>query len=89
MLERYFFASFVPLIIILFSEVKILPYFIIIWLATFLNLLYSFFRRTVGEISDFFTLNNFLVIRVLSITVLFSYAYLIKKFFVKASLRKV
>src|SRR3989304_6806913 len=80
MLERYFFAGFVPLIIIGFTNTRLLVYLLLINLATFLNLVYAFFRRSVGEIADLFTENDFLAIRVLSTLNLFGFVILLKKF---------
>lgn len=77
MLERYFFASFVPLIIVTFTNPKLLSYSIAVNVVTFLNLVYAFFRRTIGEIADFFIKDNFLVIRFLSSLSTVTYMYLL------------
>lgn len=74
MLERYSFVAFVPLIIIMFSKPKILIPMIIINVIIFLNLFFAFFRRNSDEIGHPFTDHNFLVIRILSLTLIFLWA---------------
>lgn len=76
MLERYFFPSFIPLVILIFSRPSLLIYGLIINLSVFLNMIWAFFRRTKGEINDFFTDNDFLVIRFLSSLVTTSWFFI-------------
>lgn len=79
MLERYFFASFAPLVILMFSRPKIVLYGILINLVVFANIIWSFFRRKYDEIDHPFTNNNFLLIRILSFANLYSGYYIFKK----------
>ncbi|KKQ96773.1 MAG: Integral membrane protein-like protein [Candidatus Woesebacteria bacterium GW2011_GWB1_39_12] len=82
MLERYFFSSYVPLIVVAFADLRMFKYMILISLTTFLNLIYSFFRRTVGVIADLLTKDNFLMIRTLSVVNLISWYFVLKQIYV-------
>lgn len=66
MLERYFFTSFAPMVILLFTKPKMLVYIFLINIVVFANLIFAFFRRSSDEIGRPFTNNNFLLIRLLS-----------------------
>ena len=79
MLERYFFPSFIPMIILIFSQPRLLTYGLIINMSLFMNIVWAFFRRTKGEINDFFTENNFLVIRILSSLVALSWLFIVTR----------
>lgn len=74
MLERYFFASFAPIVILLFTKPKILVYILLINIVIFANLIFAFFRRSSDEIGRPFTDHNFLLIRLLSLFSLLSWA---------------
>lgn len=78
MLERYFFAGFVPMIIVMFVDLKTFIYGLIINLIFMANFLWSFYRRGSDEIDHPFTNNNFLLIKILSVIVvaIFSKFYL-------------
>lgn len=71
MLERYFFQSFVPMIILMFSSPGLLVYGVLINVAVFANILYAFFRRTWGELADTFGAYSFLLVRIFSLMNLF------------------
>lgn len=81
MLERYFFAGFVSLVILLFVRPSLLRYVVIINFILMANLLYSFFRRTNANIENLFNFGNFLLLRVFSVTNVIVYILIIKKFF--------
>lgn len=83
MLERYFFHSFVPMIILMFTTPRLLVYGILINLSVFANIIYSFFRRSWGELADFFGANNFLLVRAFSLINLIFFLLTLKtlKFF--------
>jgi Gpi18-like mannosyltransferase len=66
MLERYFFAAYVPMIIVMFCEFKTFLWGLILNLILTANLFWSFYRRSSDEIDHPFTNNNFLLIRILS-----------------------
>src|SRR6185436_294335 len=78
-LERYFFAAFAPLIILVFAKPKLSFYLILMNIILFLNLIWAFYRRTSDEIDHVFTDNNFLVIRILSILNIFSFLKVVRK----------
>jgi Gpi18-like mannosyltransferase len=78
MLERYFFASFVPMIILVLTKPRTLVWGILINLAVFANLFYSFFRRSLGKVGDVFGDNNFLPIRILSAANVFAWVMFIR-----------
>jgi Gpi18-like mannosyltransferase len=78
MLERYFFAGFVPLIILTFTDIRIFIYSLTINLSVLMNLLYSFFRRKYGVVADVFTANNYLFIRGFSFVNVFSWVMIMK-----------
>jgi hypothetical protein len=79
MLERYFFASFVPMIILMFTNPRVLVWGVIINLVVFVNLLHSFFRRSWGALADAFEASNFLLVRIFSLINLALYTLLTKK----------
>ena len=66
MLERYFFPAFPFLVILIFIWQKIPIYLIGINIILFLNLIWAFFRRSVGVIDHLFSDYDFLFIRLLS-----------------------
>jgi Gpi18-like mannosyltransferase len=74
MLERYFFAGFVPMIIVMFVDIKTFFYGLIINLIFMANLLWSFYRRGSDEIDHPFTNNNFLLIKILSVIVVAAFS---------------
>ena len=78
MLERYFFAAFVPLIMLAILKPKIFKYMILINIAVFANLFFSFFRRKYEFIADVFHANNYLLIRIFSLINLFSWFMILK-----------
>jgi Gpi18-like mannosyltransferase len=69
MLERYFFPGLAPLIIIMFSNLRTFAYGVLMNLIFLANIIWSFYRRGSDEIDHPFTNNNFLLIRVLSISI--------------------
>ena len=79
MLERYFFPSFVPMIILMFVSPGVLLMGIVINLSVFVNIFYSFFRRNLGFLADAFEANNFLLVRVFSLINLASWTLIIKR----------
>ena len=79
MLERYFFQSFVPLIILMFSSPGVLIYALFINIAVFVNIFHAFFRRSWGVLSDIFVANNFLFVRIFSFINLASWILLLRK----------
>ena len=79
MLERYFFAAFAPMIVIMFVSVETLVYATLMNLVVFANLIWAFYRRWFDEIDNPFTSNNFLLIRVLSTVNVLSFFVLIKR----------
>ncbi len=81
MLERYFFAGFVSLMILFFTNYRRLGYFVVLNIVLLANIIYAFFRRNVGEIADLFSESNFLVIRILSLTTVIFYFIFIKEYF--------
>ncbi len=79
MLERYFFPGFAPLVIIMFTDFKTLVYGIIMNLVLMANVIWAFYRRGLDEIDHPFTGNNFLLIRVLSVVIVYSFAKITSK----------
>lgn len=79
MLERYFFPAFVPLVILMFANPRLFLAGFLINLTVLGNLIYSFFRRKVGAIADFFSMNDFLLIKLASFINLVSYIFIIKR----------
>jgi hypothetical protein len=79
MLERYFFPGFVPLIIIMFTDLKTLIFGIIANLILMANMFWSFYRRGSDEIDHPFTGNNFLLIRALSIIIVYCFVKMTSK----------
>lgn len=79
LLDRYFFASFAPMIILMFTDPKTLIYGVIINVGVFANLFYAFFRRSIGPVEDVFTANNFLLIRMFSLVNLTGWLLFVKK----------
>lgn len=73
MLERYFFAGFAAMVIIMFSEFKTFIWGVFINLVLTANILWAFYRRGSDEIDHPFTNNNFLLIRILSSINIFSF----------------
>ena len=66
MLERYFFPAFVPMIIVMFTKPKAFIWGVLINIVVFANLVFAFFRRSMDEIANPFTNNNFLLMKALS-----------------------
>jgi dolichyl-phosphate-mannose-protein mannosyltransferase len=81
MLERYFFAGFVPMVVLMFASPKLLLAGIVLNFTLFLNIIYAFFRRTTGAIADPFNANNFLLMRAVSLFSLSAYIFYIFMFF--------
>lgn len=79
MLERYFFASFVPMIILIFTSPSLMLWGILINIAVFANILHAFFRRTWGGLADLFGANNFLLVRIFSLINLTSWVFLLRR----------
>jgi hypothetical protein len=79
MLERYFFASFVPMIILIFTNPRVLVLGIFINLVVFVNLLHSFFRRSWGALADAFEASNFFLVRIFSLINLALYTLFIRR----------
>ncbi len=78
MLERYFFASFAPMIILAVSRPKTLLWALAINTIVFANLVFAYFRRTSDEISRPFTNNNFFLIRALSVLNIVAFVKILK-----------
>lgn len=83
MLERYFFAAFVPLIVIALIYPKNFKYFILINIAVFANIVFAFFRRKYGFVADFFYANNYLWVRIFSLINLVSWILIIRSLWTK------
>lgn len=79
MLERYFFPGLVPLIIIMFTDFTILIDGVIMNFIFLANIIWAFYRRGSDEIDHPFTGNNFLLIRVLSVVIVYSFAKITSK----------
>ncbi len=67
MLERYFFPTFPFLVILSFINRNFWRYALIINIILFLNLIWAFYRRSVGFIDHTFTDYNFFLIRFFSL----------------------
>ena len=78
MLERYFFQSFVPMIVLMFSSPSLLIYGILLNIAVFVNVFYAFLRRSRGWLADAFGANNFALVRLFSTVNLVSWALFVK-----------
>lgn len=72
-LERYLFVGFVPLVILIASDTRMVVWGLVINVVFFGNLLWAFFRRNIGPIDHFFTTNNFLIMRLASLFEVVSY----------------
>jgi len=79
MLERYFFSGFIPMIIIIVTQPRLLIYGFLMNLVALANLIFSFFRRTVGVIADLFSANNFLFIKLLSLVNIINYFVILNR----------
>lgn len=79
MLERYFFAGFAPLIVLMVLDRKALGLGLLLNAGLLANLVWAFYRRKLGWLDHIFTDNNFLVIKLLSILNVFSFASLMIK----------
>jgi len=79
MLERYFFQSFVPMIVLMFSSPGVLIYGLLINLAVFANVFYAFFRRSWGALADVFGASNFLLLRAFSLMNLVFWFLILRK----------
>src|SRR3989304_5770901 len=66
MLKRYFFAAFIPMIILMFSRPKLFVYGVLINIAVFANVFYAFFRRSKQVLAELFASLNFLPVRLFS-----------------------
>jgi len=62
----------------MFSQPKSFVYGLVINIVVFLNVIWAFFRRSSDEIGHVFTDNNFLIIKLLSVTVLTSWLLMVK-----------
>lgn len=78
MLERYFFAAFTPLIILIFSKPKLFIYGVLINIAVFANVFYAFFRRSKADLAELFASLNFLPVRLFSAINVISWFLLIR-----------
>jgi Gpi18-like mannosyltransferase len=74
MLERYFFPAYAPMIILAFSNPKLLLNMLTVNLLLIINIVYSFYRRGSDELYRFFTDNNHLLIRMISLAQVFLFA---------------
>ncbi len=83
MLERYLFIGFLPMIILGFMTPKTLKYVAVINTIFFLNLIWSYFRRSSSEVDLLFTGNNFLLIRLFSLINTLFYLFWLKKIFLE------
>ena len=79
MLERYFFQSFAPMVVLVFSNPGLIIYGILINIAVFANIIHAFFRRTWGELADTFGFGNFLLVKFFSFINLASWVLLLRK----------
>jgi len=81
MLERYFFPTFLSSLIIMalywqkFGKLMLIQQ--LIW---FLNLIYAYYHRDIEFISHFFKNNDFIFIRLLSLSSLFIFFLIAKKY---------
>lgn len=78
-LERYFFAAFAPMIVIMFVSVETLVYAVLMNFVVFANLIWAFYRRWFDEIDAPFTSNNFLLIRALSMVNVLGFFVIVKR----------
>lgn len=79
MLERYFFPGFVPMVILMFADIKLLKWGIILNIAVFVNIFYALFRRKFDAMATLFNTNDFLLVRSASIVNVASWLVLLKK----------
>lgn len=78
MLERYFFSALPALVIVMLTNKKLFYWGIILNLLLFLNVLWSFYRRSGSIIDNWFTANSFLPIRIMSVGIIFSFVKILK-----------
>lgn len=78
MLERYFFPALAPIVIIMFTDIKALVPLVISNIFLFANIIWSFYRRGSDEIDHPFTNNNFLLIRLISTSLVAIFVYVLK-----------
>ncbi|OGM56807.1 hypothetical protein A3E46_02755 [Candidatus Woesebacteria bacterium RIFCSPHIGHO2_12_FULL_46_16] len=79
MLERYFFAGFAPFIVLLLTKPKLLVMGAVLNLNVFLNIFWSFYRRKYNEINHPFINNDYLLLRLISVTSIFSWLAISRK----------
>jgi len=79
MLERYFFAGFAPFIVLLLTKPKLLVMGAVLNLSVFLNIFWSFYRRKYNEINHPFINNDYLLLRLISVTSIFSWLVISRK----------
>jgi Gpi18-like mannosyltransferase len=68
MLDRYFFAAFAPMVVLMFAETRLFVKGLAINLILFLNLVWAFYRRRYDEIDHPFTNYNYALIKLLSVS---------------------
>ncbi len=79
MLERYFYAAFIFLGILLFIKKNLAFPLVTLSLVFFINLVWSFYRRTNGILDSFVTGSNFFVVKILSVLAVASWVYALSR----------
>lgn len=80
MLERYFFAAFPALVVLMFTDTKKMSWAIIMNLLLFANLVWAFYRRSVGSVDAIFVSKNFLLVKLTSLLLIASWYVLTEKY---------
>jgi Gpi18-like mannosyltransferase len=75
MLERYFFASFTPMVVLMLVNPKTFLNGVLVNVVVLANLVWMFYRRRFFEIDRPFVNNNFLLVRILSILIVVSWYF--------------
>lgn len=81
MLERYFFPALAPLIILSFAKPRMFLKMALMNLIFFANVIWAFYRRRFDEVDHPFTNYNFLLIRVLSGSLIFLVGLILRSLF--------
>jgi len=79
MLERYFFASFAPMIVLMVNNPRTFLNGVLINIVVLANLVWMFYRRRFDEIDRPFVLNNFFLVKVLSVFIVANWYLFSKK----------
>lgn len=79
MLERYFFPALIPMIILAAMNIRRFWSVILVQVILFINLYWSFYRRSDVFLNNLFLSNNLLLIRALSFVNVAAFIYLISK----------